>query len=358
MCSLNEKLIIVTNVLAPYRIPLFNQLNRKIDVLVLTCNEIEKNRFWEIKNIEFEHHHLSGIKFNYSILSDEPKYVYIKLSILKYAFCKNTIFLIGDASWTSYILAFLLIILGKRYYLWTEHTITSPRRGGLLGRIRKITVNRAQKVFCPGSQTISYLKKIEGRTDGINNLHNTPSEIYYDEKTYSRRKKVKNDLKLIYVGQLIERKSIRDIVRLTKLAQSIGIRCSLDLVGDGELKPFVQMQSSELNIKYLGRLTPEDLCLKYRDYDALVLLSQYEPWGLVVNESLLCGTPCLVSAAVGASDLIDAKNGIVLPENYDDYDLIAALEKLNNTIYNHHLIRAQAKRITPDSSALDLLAKL
>ena len=355
---LNKRLIILTNVLAPYRIPLFNNLHRDIDFEVLTCNDIEVNRFWEIEHVEFKHHTLFGIKFNYSLCSDEPKYIYIMPSVLSYAFRQNTFFLIGDASWTSYIFAIFLTILGKRYHLWTEHTLASPRRGGPLGIIRKVVVNRAEKVFCPGSLTISYLRNIEGRDNNIVILHNTPAEVYYRNIGICHRKKVKNELKFIYVGQLIERKSIRDIVGLPALAKTIGINCSVDLVGDGELRHLVQEQSCESNVNYLGRVGPRELCSIYRNYDALVLLSIYEPWGLVVNEALLCGTPCLVAASVGSSDLINSKNGVIVRASYDDSDLIAALNELNNYTYDHELIREESEMINPDSSAFQLLSEL
>ena len=51
--------------------------------------------------------------------------------------------------------------------------------------------------------------------------------------------------------------------------------------------------------------------------DALLLLlpSRREPWGLVCNEAMQCGTPCLVSPHVGAADdlVIDQVTGRVLP---------------------------------------------
>jgi len=46
----------------------------------------------------------------------------------------------------------------------------------------------------------------------------------------------------------------------------------------------------------------------------LLLPSLREPWGLVCNEAMQCGTPCLVSDRVGAADdlVIDERNGRVL----------------------------------------------
>jgi glycosyltransferase involved in cell wall biosynthesis len=51
----------------------------------------------------------------------------------------------------------------------------------------------------------------------------------------------------------------------------------------------------------------------------LLLPSRREAWGLVCNEAMQCGTPCLVSTHVGAADDLvrDGHNGHVLPFDPD-----------------------------------------
>src|SRR5699024_7358948 len=47
--------------------------------------------------------------------------------------------------------------------------------------------------------------------------------------------------------------------------------------------------------------------------DVFVLPSRFEPWGLVVNEAMTCGVPCIVSSQVGCRlDLIrEGQTGFV-----------------------------------------------
>jgi glycosyltransferase involved in cell wall biosynthesis len=63
----------------------------------------------------------------------------------------------------------------------------------------------------------------------------------------------------------------------------------------------------------------------------LLLPSNREPWGLVCNEALQCGTPCLVSPHVGAANdlVLDGVNGRVLPLDVDRW-VIAAAELLGD----------------------------
>jgi glycosyltransferase involved in cell wall biosynthesis len=63
----------------------------------------------------------------------------------------------------------------------------------------------------------------------------------------------------------------------------------------------------------------------YRAADLLVLPSHYEPFGLVINEAMVCGCPVVVSDRVGAKfDLVrPGENGYVYPAG--DVEQLAAV---------------------------------
>ncbi len=65
-------------------------------------------------------------------------------------------------------------------------------------------------------------------------------------------------------------------------------------------------------VKHLGYLYETGEACGAADF--LVLPSYYEPFGLVVTEALLCGTPVLISDRVGATDLVTESEGRVFPE--------------------------------------------
>jgi glycosyltransferase involved in cell wall biosynthesis len=58
----------------------------------------------------------------------------------------------------------------------------------------------------------------------------------------------------------------------------------------------------------------------YTASDLLVLPSEFEPWGLVVNEAMVCGVPAVVSDQVGARlDLIaPGTTGEIFPTGNQD----------------------------------------
>ncbi len=67
------------------------------------------------------------------------------------------------------------------------------------------------------------------------------------------------------------------------------------------------------NVRYIGYV--DDLAPLYAAVDLTILPSDYEAFGLVVVESLQCGTPVMVSPRVGAAELLSPEDGIVLPDN-------------------------------------------
>jgi len=93
----------------------------------------------------------------------------------------------------------------------------------------------------------------------------------------------------------------------------------LVFAGDGPLRTELEKRAIQLGlsdrIRILGFVNQSQLPSVYRAADLLVLPSLYEPFGLVVNEAMLCGCPAAVSDRVGAKyDLVkDGETGYVFP---------------------------------------------
>jgi len=89
--------------------------------------------------------------------------------------------------------------------------------------------------------------------------------------------------------------------------------------GDGPLRREVESMAVSLGVaervRFIGFTNQSQLPAVYRASDLLVLPSEYEPFGVVVNEAMLCGCATAVSDRVGAGyDLVsDGQNGYVFP---------------------------------------------
>ena len=120
-----------------------------------------------------------------------------------------------------------------------------------------------------------------------------------------------DDLLFLYSGKLSARKGVDLFVDAAKrLPDALRARTVLAFLGDGamrgELEQFAQ-QEPRVRTAFLGFKNQRQLSRYYHAADLLVLPSRYsETWGLVVNEALHHGVPCVVSDRVGSSpDLID-----------------------------------------------------
>jgi glycosyltransferase involved in cell wall biosynthesis len=78
----------------------------------------------------------------------------------------------------------------------------------------------------------------------------------------------------------------------------------LIFAGEGALRKDLEAEAAALNVadrvRFLGFVNQSQLPAIYTAADLLVLPSTYEPFGLVVNEAMLCGCPAVVSDRVGA----------------------------------------------------------
>jgi glycosyltransferase involved in cell wall biosynthesis len=126
------------------------------------------------------------------------------------------------------------------------------------------------------------------------------------------------DVPLVLVsGKLIARKRPLDVLEACAL---VGRRAAVSLayVGGGIERDAIERRARELGfsrIVFLGVQNQSALPALYSAADLLVLPSDFEPWGMVINEAMCCGLPVVVSDKVGAAaDLVaDGVNGFVYP---------------------------------------------
>ena len=116
---------------------------------------------------------------------------------------------------------------------------------------------------------------------------------------------------------------------LNAFAQADVAGSHLVFAGEGPLLPLLESRVRALGVAervhFLGFINQSQLPALYCASDLLVLPSEYDAFGVVVNEAMLCGCPVIVSDRVGAGpDLVSAgQNGHIFP--CGDVDQLAAL---------------------------------
>lgn len=146
---------------------------------------------------------------------------------------------------------------------------------------------------------------------------------------------VKSNVRFGYVGRLVGRKQVDKIIKALGAMVKSGLDVELVVIGDGDEHAKLENIAEGLPVKFTGKLFGAEKIQEIHSLDCLVLYSDYEPWGLVVNEALASGVPVIVSDRVGARrDLVegDAPTGLVA--RWDDVnDLVEKMTTFakNNT---------------------------
>jgi glycosyltransferase involved in cell wall biosynthesis len=133
----------------------------------------------------------------------------------------------------------------------------------------------------------------------------------------------------LFAGKFIAKKNPLDYLKALEIACRDGASVVGLMVGDGPLRLACESQviAAGLPVTFSGFLNQSELLKAYIAADCLVLPSDGgETWGIVVNEAMWSGLPCIVSDRVGCGpDLVAAQGtGEVFPL-HDEVALAAAM---------------------------------
>jgi glycosyltransferase involved in cell wall biosynthesis len=119
------------------------------------------------------------------------------------------------------------------------------------------------------------------------------------------------------VGRLLRLKRCTDVLEAIAALGAGSPRWRVAYVGDGPERDTIERRARELGVRasLLGFRNQSQLASLYGAADLLVLSSDSETWGLVVNEGMACGLPAALSDAVGCASamIIEGKTGFSYP---------------------------------------------
>jgi glycosyltransferase involved in cell wall biosynthesis len=127
-----------------------------------------------------------------------------------------------------------------------------------------------------------------------------------------------NAIVFVFAGKFIPKKRPMDFVCAIERAVRCNSRIQGLMVGDGPLRAECEdvVRERSAPIRFTGFLNQSQITGAYVASDVLVLPSDGgETWGLVVNEAMSCGRPCIVSDRVGCGpDLVIPRvTGLIFP---------------------------------------------
>ena len=333
------RILIVHNILwAHYKSSVFQALQQLVDQqanIQLNVLQIARN---ERSRADLETTPDAGAPlyvYNYELLFDrfleDISLRERSTALLKHtkAFRPDIVMLTGYYDPAQLLVLIWAKLQGVRIVMQNESTLADHQRGNWKEQFKRRIFNLCDGFFCFGTQSANYLIQLGVRPDKIllrkNAVDNNAIRAAFEQTLPDRvDEQHRLDLKpnnFVFVGRLIAFKNLPTLLTTFAEAQKKSSKAAswgLLLLGDGPEKNQLEEQTKSLGLTNVVRFLPGRPWFQVPDVlamsNVLVLPSWSEPWGLVVNEALVCGLPVIVSDRCGcAADLVHQdQNGFII----------------------------------------------
>ncbi len=200
------------------------------------------------------------------------------------------------------------------------------------------TIANTFKLIFTGENSLEYAQKNLGLTS-LNYLTIEPGvSIKGRKKNYPHLPK-----KLLYVAGFTKGKGHEKLIELTSsLAKhNLEVDCYGEILDQAYYENFIQNKPK--NITYKGTCKHEEIVGIYPNYDLLLLLSDYESYGMAVAEALQIGLPVIMTP-VGNFKKYKKSNYKGIAEDFNVETLSDLLEQaVSDPILYQELIPAEDK---------------
>ena len=319
-----KRIVLVTNIPTPYRIPLFNELHRQLkeagcELIVVFGRNTYERRKWVVD--------LSGCTFDYYILHSKvigsrsnnelTTFTFSGLGRMLIRLNPDLVIAPGFSLATMKIWT-LSVLRNFEFIIWTGSV--GPDGSPLRVAQRKFLVKRASAVVVYGTAARSYIERLGVEGKKVFMGINTVDTAFFHEQTNALRiAQPDSAVKfLTYVGYLSKRKNVAGLLDTILQLAKKRTDFILEVIGDGEELPLlrqrVKKQGADSRVVFHGYQQKEALPPFLARSNGFLFQTGFDIWGLVLNEAMAAGVPCVASEQAGAvQDLLqDDANGIAL----------------------------------------------
>jgi glycosyltransferase involved in cell wall biosynthesis len=324
------KLALLTNIIAPYRIPLYSALANAFDLMLLYGGKEANRDSWN--GVEGTVPHATVVrawgwqiryakKLNGKVFDD--KFIHITPGFLWHLLrFRPDVVLSSEMGFRSTIALLYGTVFRRPVWIWWGGTLHSERNTNALRKaIRRAIVMWADRWVTYGQTSTEYLLHLGVKRDRI-----LQSQNAVDEERFKVRVQPAWEIQprpvVLYVGQFIERKGVGLVLEAAASLQQQGHEFSLLLVGSGRDKLALQQRAQTLglkNIHFFPAQPPDRLPSVYQSADLVVFPTLEDVWGLVANEAILSDIPVLCSKYAGCAPELFTPENIFSPEDLTDF---------------------------------------
>jgi len=373
---MSRRIAILTEIISPYRIPVFNALAQQegLALHVIFLAETDAAiRQWRVykDEIRFSYQVLPSWRWRIgkrNILWNRGLWSALNRANPEAVICGGYNYF---ASWEALSWARSHNV---KFILWSESNRHDARGGrAWVESLKAWFLERCDGFVVPGQASLEYLQLLGLPRDSIVVAPNAVDNCWFQtqgENIRSREAEFRKRLQLpprfvLFVGRLVPEKGIFDLLdAYAKLDAEVRSNVGLVFAGDGASRAELERRATTISPGHTcfpGFVHREDLAGLYANAAALILPTHTDPWGLVVNEAMACGLPIIVSSVAGcAPDLVEnGGNGYVVPPR-DSGRLSAAIDSLMRSPELRQQMGARSseriRNYSPQACALGLAA--
>ena len=332
---MSRRVVLLTEIIAPYRISVFNVLARQeqVDLHVIFLAETDDVvRQWRVykDEIQFSYRVLPSWRWRAgkkNILVNRRLWSALNTANPQAVICGGYNY---PASWGALWWARRRQV---RFILWSESNQQDQRAGHIwVESLKRYFLRRCDAFVVPGKSSSAYLQDLGAPAQNIFVAPNAVDSGYFakaaaaaraNEAAHRQRLGLPERF-ILYSGRLVPEKGVFDLLQAyAKLESNLRAKVGLVFAGDGVSRGKLVEQAQPIRpgmVCFPGFAQREDLAVLYALGEGLVLPTHTDPWGLVVNEAMTCGLPIIVTSVAGcAQDLVDdGWNGFVVPPRDPD----------------------------------------
>ncbi len=367
---MTRRVLLISNVPQPYRIPLFNELDRQFKEKNIELKIVFGSKGYSRRKSVIDY---SEIKFNYEILkslkihfgnNEKTFFTYSGINKIISNFRPDKIIVSGFSPATIKI--WVRSFFQKAdYVIWSGAWEFPGRLDSWLRKWeRKLLIKRASAFVAYGSKAKEYLIKMGARAEKVHIAINTVDTKFFSSETNRIRSIIKKPEKphLIYVGYLVPRKNVSKLIEIIDRLSKKRTDFVLDIIGDGDEKLLLEKMVTEkkLNdiIKFHGFVQKNNLPKYLAASTCFLFQTDFDVWGLVVNEAMAAGIPVISSLNAGATyDLIvENKTGFVLDYN-NLKDAVTTINSILENLQQLEAMRKNAEEFIEKEATVEISAK-
>lgn len=213
----------------------------------------------------------------------------------------------------------------KKIFLLERVNESNPIKHFLRRKILLSRLKYASAILAVGNEAKKFYLKFNKKV--FNLPYSIIPRLIINKKKNNDKNRV---VKFLYVGQLIKRKGLNRLIKVLK--SNTFNNAEFTFVGDGPLKKKIKILATKKNINYFEFLDNSKLNKIYEENDVLILISNFDGWGVVIVEAMSKKLAIISNKEVGASlELIKNKfNGIIIDK--DNKSIVKAINYCSNNL--------------------------